>query len=285
MKKAAAEETEVKDITDPEIASRVSEDTESKESNSIEVDLEDKQDASKAKDEPKYVTVDDLQKIQKQLNGVSQTIRHVRDIPSQIEEIKKSISQNKGLTSVEKKEAKDELDEMLEKGDWRTPVERLAEKRFNELMADRERQTQTENQRQQKLNLLESNKSAVRQKYPEIDEQDSEIAKRYQKVLYEKPHYLSSEFGPVLAMRDMEDELRADGRLDEFSRQAVEKEVIRKTRAGAGGLPATSAQSTGSKIMLTSQQKEFCDSHNIKYQDYGKIARQIQRSSKEGVEV
>ena len=224
------------------------------------------------KEEPKYVTVEDLQKLQKQFNGVSQTLRHIKDIPGQIAELRQSIQQNRTLSPVKKQEAQDELDELLEKGDWRTPVKKVAEMRFEELMAERDEKFRLSQAQNMKLSTLEENKKVVRDRYQDIDDPESEIAKRYQKVLSEKPHYLGSEFGPVLAMRDMEDELRSEGRLDEFTKKAVEKEVTRQTRAGAGGVPKA-AISGSNKVVLSKEQKDFCDSNGIKYENYLKFVR------------
>ena len=127
-----------------------------KEARSVEVEIEAK---PKEKVEPKYVTVEELQKIQKQFDGISKTIRHAKDIPAlsaQIEELKQTIASNRTLTPSQKADARDEIDEMLEKNpnDWRTPVERLAEKKFKSLMDERDRQYQTLQQHNQKLSIL-----------------------------------------------------------------------------------------------------------------------------------
>lgn len=270
------------DITDSVVAGNEADDD--VKSAGIEVDIDAKPAAKK--EEPQYVRIEDLQKLQKQFDGISKTIRYterLKDVPTQIEELKRVVN-SRFTSTAEKTEAKDELDEMLEKGDWRTPVERLAEKKFQSLMQERDRAWQEDNARKQRLSALEAEKKVVREKYPDIDDPDSEISQRYQKVIADKPQYLSSEFGPTLAMRDMEDDLRQEGRLDEFTKKAVEKEVLRQTRAGVGSLPRTTASPNGSKIMLTKEQKEFCDSHNLKYQDYAKFVRHTQRSPKEGVE-
>ena len=245
----------------------------------LEVDLEPKKEV--AKEEPRYVTAEQFDKLQKQFNGVSKTLRHVEGVPSQIAELQKVIN-SRFATSAKKEEAKDELDDLLEKGDWRTPVNRLAEQKFNELMVERERQTQVQQEKNQKLSILLNNQKIVRDKYPDIDDSDSEIARKFQKVINEKPEYLNNEFGPTLAMRDMEDELRLEGRLDEFSKKAVEKEVARQTRVGATGVPKNAISGNGNKIMLTKEQREFCDSVGMKYEHYGKFAKQ--GSPKEGVE-
>jgi len=244
----------------------------------VEVDLDAK---PEKKEEPQYVKLEELQKLQKQFNGISSTIRQIKDIPSKIESLEKVLN-SRFATASEKKEAKDELDEMLEKGDWRTPVKQLAQKEFQEMMARQQAEWSELQARSVKMSTLEKSKQTVRERYPDIDDPDSEISRKYQKVLAENPQYLQNEFGPTLAMRDMEDELRQEGRLDEFSKKIVEKEIIRQTRAGIGAVPKNNVQTSGNKIVLTKEQKDFCDANDIKYQDYAKFLR---GNSREGVSV
>ena len=274
-------EDKTQDITEPVVD--VEEKEEPKKQDELEVDLDPKKEG--AKEEPRYVKVEELEKLQKQFDGISKTIRHIKDIPGQIAELQKVIS-SRFATPTQKDVAKDELDDLLEKGDWRTPVNRLAEKRFNELMEERDRQAQLRDEQNKRIGTLESNKKTVRDKYPDIDDPDSEIAKRYQKIVQSKPEYLANEFGPTLAMRDMEDELHSEGRLDEFSKKAVEKEVARQTRVGASAIPRSTVPSNSNKIMLTKEQRDFCDSVGLKYENYGKYAKKLQTTTaKEGVEV
>ena len=279
MPKQEVIETKKDDLTAPRV--NLNENEVVNEEESLEVDLEPKKEV--AKEEPKYVTADQLDKLQKQFNGISKTLRHVEGVPSQIAELQKVIN-SRFASPAQKTEAKDELDEMLEKGDWRTPVNRLAEKRFNEMMDERDKQAQINQQKILKMSALSSSQKLVRDKYPDIDDQESEIARRFQKVINEKPEYLDNEFGPTLAMRDMEEELRKEGRLDEFTKQVVDKEVARQVRVGASGVPRNPVGTSGNKITLTKEQRAFCDNVGMKYEDYGKYAKKNQNSPKEGVE-
>ena len=68
-------------------------------------------------------------------------------------------------------------------------------------------------------------------------------------------------------MQDMEEELRAEGKLDSFSKKAVEQEVDRRTRATATAIPKGNQSSSKSPI-LTKDEKEMCDRLNIKYDSY-----------------
>ena len=240
---------------------------------SIEVDLEDKPKEVK-KDEPKYASLEDIEKLRKQLNGVSSTLRHVKDIPSQIEELKQAIASNRDMTLREKSEAKDELDELVEGGHWKEAVNRLAEKKTQEILRFREEAIFRQQSEQESVRRLEENKHTVLEKYPDLADGESELAQLYIKVRNENPWFNRNEAGPLLAMYKMEEELKKDGRLDSFTQKVVDKEVLRQARAGASkvGSPTNGKSNT---IILTKEQKEFCDSAGLKYEDYGKSLRQI----------
>jgi hypothetical protein len=246
----------------------------------IEIDLDKPAGTPPTSSEPKYVTVDDLEKIRKQLNGLSYMGRQFNELSKKLDGLQYQPQQK-----VQADGTKDPYDEMVEK-DWKQAVRTLARE---EAQAIRQQQIQQENQRQleqQKVNILEQSKQKVMSKYPEINDQDSEIAKKYMKILSQNQDYLRNDRGPLLAMRDMEDELRDEGRLDEVSKRAVEKEVNRQVRTGAATLPRTSNGATNSnKISLTREQKELCDNHNIRYEDYASMLKKQQVSGRQGVEV
>ena len=260
------------DETKPEAAIDDSQDK------AIEVDL-DKPSQEKTSSEPKYVTVDDLEKIRKQLNGLSYMGRQFQEISKKLDgmQYQPQRVQSDGI--------KDPYDEMVEK-DWKQAVRVLAREEAESI---RQAQIQYDYQRQleqKKVSLLEQSKQKVVDKYPEINDQDSEIAKKYMKILTQNQDYLRNDRGPILAMRDMEDELRDEGRLDEVSKRAVEKEVTRQVRTGASTLPRTSNGAPSSnKISLTREQKELCDNHNIRYEDYALMVKKQATSGRQGVEV
>lgn len=252
-----------------------------KDEKGVEVNLEKPQ----KKEEPKYVTASELEEVRKQLNGISSTMRHVKAIPEQIEELRRQVSQNRTMTPAEKKEAGDDLDAMLEQGNWRTPVETLAERKVQEILRKREEEDFRRKAESDKLSTLEQSKKFVRERYPDIDDPDTEVAKSYLQVLNEHPEYLRSEYGPKLAMRDMEDKLREDGKLDQFTKKAVDKELQRQARTKATSAPSSPASGIkGGKVVLTKEQKEFCDFKDIPYETYAKMLQTQSASGRHEVE-
>jgi len=246
----------------------------------IEVDLDKPINLAPVSSEPKYVTVDDLEKIRKQLNGLSYMGRQFQEVSKKLDALQYQPPQR-----VQQDGAKDPYDEMVEK-DWKQAVRTLARE---EAQAERRIQIQQDYQaklEQQKVTLLEQSKQKVLAKYPDINDQDSEIAKKYMRILNQNQDYLRNDRGPILAMRDMEDELRDEGRLDEVSRKAVEKEVNRQVRTGATTLPKPSnGAGSPNKISLTREQKELCDNHNMRYEDYALMLKKQAAGGRQGVEV
>lgn len=247
----------------------------------IEVDLDKPTQATPpVSSEPKYVTVEDLEKIRKQLNGLSYLGRQFQEFSKKLDNIQYQPQVKPSYDG-----SKDPYDEMVEK-DWKQAVRTLARE---EAEAIRQAQVQQDYQRQleqQKVTVLEQSKQKVLSKYPDIQDPDSDIAKRYMKILNQNQDYLRNDRGPILAMRDLEDELREEGRLDEYSKKAVEKEVNRQVRTGVTTLPRTSnGAASSNKISLTREQKELCDNHNIRYEDYALMLKKQAASGRQGVEV
>ena len=232
---------------------------------SIEIDLEKKPKAQ----EPKYVTLEDLQRLQDNVNKAIESSRHYTN--RKLEDFYTKTSKPNMPIAKAPNESKDNLDELLEQGNWRTPVETVAEKAVEKALAKQRDEEALKAQEAKRLDTLERSKASVTAKYPDIEDQKSEVAQRYMKILNEHPEYLSNEFGPVLAMRDMEDNLRQEGRLDEFTKKKVAEEVERRTRTNASSIPKSSGTpSSSGKVVLTKEDRELCDRMGIRYEDYAR---------------
>lgn len=246
----------------------------------IEVDLDKPEgQVEKTSSEPKYVTVDDLEKIRKQLNGLSYMGRQFQEISRKID----SLGVQRPAPMKPEAE-KDEWDKKVETN-WKGTVEELAELKFQEMMSRREALEQQRAAQQQKITILEQSKQKVIERYPEIQDPDSEIAKKYMKILNQNQDYLRNDRGPELAMAALENEFRSEGRLDEISKRAVEKEVNRQVRTAVTTLPRSTNGSSPNKVMLTKEQREFCDNAGMKYENYAKMLKKQEVSGRQGVEV
>lgn len=252
------------------------------ENDGVTVDLDKKSDdkpeePTKEAPSEKYVTPDDLEKVRRQVDGLSYLGRKFEDAFKKLDSFMP--------TAKEDGTQPDDYDELVQK-DWKQAVRKLASDEYAER---RKKEIEEETQlraEQDKVSVLEQSRQAVRDKYPEIDDPGSEISQRFTKILNSKQEYLKNEYGPLLTMREVEDELRSEGRLDEFTKKAVEKEVARRTRAQGGAVPRGSkGTGSASQVTLTKDQKELCDFHNIPYENYASNLKKLNENSKEGVEV
>ena len=227
--------------------------------------------------EPQYVTIGELEKIRKQLDGLSYIGRKFNDLDQKISRISTSQPSRPTVDP----NSVDPDDVLLEK-DWKAAVRKQARVEADAMFAERERVTAQERAAIESRTRLEGSKKSVIDKYPDIMDNSTEIATRYTKVINEHPEYLQNDYGPILAMRDMEEELRKEGRLDEFSKKVVDAEVQRRIRADGGGAAKGSATGKVTKtITLSAEQKAVADRLGVKYETYAKM---LERQPKEGVE-
>lgn len=176
----------------------------------------------------------------------------------------------------------DEWDQKIQK-DWKGTVRELARQEHQEIRKAEREAEKAENEKQKNTDLLESNKRKVLERHPELNDTDSEKASLYRQIVTENPAYVFNPFGPVLAMRDMEDRMREDGRMvDEPTKKIVEKEISRQTRANGTQAPS-GTKSTGNKVILTSQEREYCDRMNMKYEEFAKMKQATSRNMRDGV--
>ncbi len=242
----------------------------------VQVNLDDKNEPilpEKSKDEPKYVRVEDLERINQAINNTREwNGRKVASLEQKIDQLLKGGQQQiqpKSDTPVT------EWDQKLQK-DWKGTVEELAEQRVQKILLAQKEQSRVEQEQIKVSNLLENNKVAVIKKHPELNDEGSQKADIYRQIIQERQEYLNNPFGPVLAMRDMEDRLREQGVYDEPVRQAVNKEVARQARTNSSAVAKGSANPSAQKtITLTKEQKEFCDANNLKYESYAKYSSML----------
>ena len=224
--------------------------------------------------EKKYVTLEELENIRKQVNGLSYLGRKLDDFlknqPPPVHQVPQPVSTG----------PKDELDELVEK-DWKAAVRKLSRSEYEE--ARKSEQIELEQKvKVSKFNeTLDKSKAMVIEKYADLNDPQSELSQTYLKVVQQHPDYLQNEFGPVLAMRDMEDVLKAEGRLDSFTKKVVDKEVLRQTRAGVSSV-VKGGSPQGNSSTITAEEKEMCDNMGVKYEVY--LANKRLQKKGEGVE-
>lgn len=228
--------------------------------------------AETPKDEPRYVTAEQLQQaleasIKKATAPLYYEMRKQREPAQPAIQPKPQVEPTEWDTKLQK--------------DWKGTVEELAEARVEALLKRREAEQAATFERQKSYQLLEDNKKQVMSRHPDLSDESTVKNKVYSEILQARPEYLSNPFGPVLAMRDMEDKLREMGQLDTPTKQAVDKEVMRQVRTNGASIPKGTSTAGTKSITLTKEQKEFCDANGLKYESYVKYSK---TPKNEGVE-
>jgi len=175
----------------------------------------------------------------------------------------------------------DELDKLAQT-DWKAAVKKLAKEEARSLLLEEQRRIQQQASEQEFRQMLTTNEQKVLNKYPELNDNASEHSQVWFDILNKNPRWRTSPDGPILVMREMEDVFRSKGYdVDGSKTKAVENERRRLASAQATTLgPARNTPSN--KIVLTREQREFCDSNGIEYHDY---ARTLARTGERGIEL
>lgn len=224
-------------------------------------------------EEPRYVTAEQLQETQRKANAAF--FAEQRKIQSMLERLEAGLKPKE----IVRETPPDEWDEKVQKN-WKGTVEELADARaeakFKALREAEKAQEALEREQRETTDLLGKNKIAVMQRHPELDDPTSEKAQVFQSVITRNPSYLTNPYGPVLAMRDMEDELRSQGKfVDEPTKRAVETEVQRLARTNGTGIPKGNGSASANKVVLTKEERQYCDDHKIKYESFASTKQKL----------
>ena len=157
--------------------------------------------------EKQYVTVEQLEEMRKQLNGLSYIGRKFTEVDQKISQLLKTSSSPRPVQT--NPDSPDPDDVLLEK-DWKAAVRKQARVEAEAILDERKRYAEQESAATESRSRLENAKKHVIDKYPDILKNDTELAQRYTAIINERPEYLHNDFGPILAMRDMEDKLRQE---------------------------------------------------------------------------
>jgi hypothetical protein len=254
----------------------------------VEVSIE-TQDTPKeeVQEEPKVVVKEEKPKPstddQSWRNKVFAQDRIIQKMNREIEEMRQRVVVEPSSTKQEVITELDEIDKLAQT-DWKAAVNKLAERQAREIIAKEREGIKEQQELLQVKNTLENNTQVVVGKHPELNEGGSEKSTIFQSILSNNPRWRTSPDGPLLVMYEMENELRKRGYDVEGNvHQKVEKEVSRIARVSSTSLPSSRQTISTNKIVLSREQREFCDQNGMSYEDY---ARTLSKSrGKEGIEV
>jgi hypothetical protein len=163
-------------------------------------------------------------------------------------------------------ETKEEWD-ALARRDWQAAVDLrsiISARKVRDEHVKTERATQA----------LNESKEKVIQKHPELNDINTEKSKIFLNILDRNPEYLTMSKGPILAMRDMEDEMEALGYSKEqiFETKKIAN-VNEATRINRGALTSGGRmveKSNGRTVQLSKDDLEFCKNMGLDPVDYAK---------------
>lgn len=192
--------------------------------------------------------------------------RQISKLTKQVDNLTEQLVSKK---EPEKKEITDkEIDEAAST-DWKKAVDLKVDEKIHKMLAERDRKIEENARETAKTTEQEENSSVVASKYgKELSDPTSDHTRIWWNVLNSHPTWQKSPQGPLLIMYEMEKELgklgySVDTPIKENSNERVNK-VISKT------LPTTRKIVTRDKVILTKEQKEFCDINGMKYETYAR---------------
>lgn len=209
--------------------------------------------------------------------------RILSNVQKSIEELKDLMVKNSNASTVtyEQETKLDELDELAQK-DWKAAVGKIAEVRVQEILANERKAIEATSRQEGEAFLMEENSKVVLSKHTELSDETSEKSQLFQDILSQNPRWRTSPDGPLLTMYKMEDELRKRGYvIDNPHKPDTEAERI--GRITATSLPASRSSSTNNKVILTREQREFCEQNGIGYEDYARTLRKS--GDREGIAI
>lgn len=234
------------------------------------VDLDKKPDQKSVdpKTQPQPKPSEDISKLH---NTIAYQTRQLEKAMREIQEVKEQVA-NSRKQEVKEPESQDEIDQLAQR-DWKQGVTKLVEpaieKRVEEILRKRD-EAQADLARKNSLTEeLEKSRQIVLQKYPEVEEQGSEMQKYYLQAINEDPSVLKNPRGPWIAMKRMEEIMEEKGAMPRSLKSFVDKEALRLARAGASSVIGRTVNSNG-KVPLSKEQQKFCDINGVPYDRYAK---------------
>src|SRR3990167_4752531 len=185
-------------------------------------------------------------------------------------------------------QVQDDLEKIAEQ-DWKKAVKILGREAASEVLAEERQKWEELSRRERENHILENSKKIVLERYPSLENESSEEAQVYLEVLREDPSVLSNSHGPEIAMSRMEQKLAQMGKNAGQVRSVLDREVGRERERliRAQATSGVSSRSSGgeTKIVLSQDEKEFCDEKGLPYERYAEMKRRDKSAFKEGVSV
>jgi len=205
-------------------------------------------------EEPKYVRLEDLEK-------VNQAINNTRDYNNRkLEEI--NLKLEKLIPKAPEKQP-DDLDKIVQEN-WQLGVEKVAERVLERKLA----KDQAETQSQMEERIRKESLAKVVARHKELTDPSSDKYVEFHKVLAENPDFVTNPRGPLLTMYEMESRLKDHGNIE----SGVEKVTqVKEARSRAAQVPAGTSPGAKSNYSLSKSDMDFCRLNNINPENYKRL--------------
>lgn len=208
----------------------------------------------KKTEEPKYVRVEDLEKVNQAINNTREyNTRKLQEINDKLERL-----MPKPVVTGD-----EDLDELVQR-DWKMGIQKMVEKTIEK----KQQMTEAQTNEQRVAQILEESKSKVMSKHPELSDPENPKTKEFLKVLDENPDFRTNPRGPLLAAYEMENRLKAHDTLN--SKETKVPNQGKEQRSRAASVPAGTSPAQKSSYSLSKADMDFCRLNNINPENYKK---------------
>lgn len=214
----------------------------------------------KPKEEPRYVRIEDLEKIH-------QAINNTRDYNNrQLQELTRRLE---SVTPKPISTGEPDLDKIVQE-DWKAGVELVAERLIEKRLA----KSQAETEANQVARILDESKQKVMDRHKELSDPESEKAKIFLKVLDENPDFKTNPRGPLLAAYEMENRLKTHDKVESETERVQKVSQVKEIRAKGASVPAGTPAGTKQGYAMTKQDMDFCRLNGINPENYKRFKGQ-----------
>ena len=206
----------------------------------------------KQTEEPKYVRLEDLEKINQAINNTREySNRKINEVLKALEDLKPKTPETKP----------DDLDEIVQKN-WQLGVEKVVER----VLTNQQQRTQAVSEEQRVAQLLEESKTKVMARHPELSDPENPKTREFLKVLEENPDFRANPRGPLLAAYEMEERMKANVTIKSEEQKPAPQ--AKEARSRAASIPAGTSPGARSGYTLSKSDLDFCRLNGINPENY-----------------
>lgn len=184
----------------------------------------------------------------------------------------------------------DEFDEEVERiaqTDWRKAVDmradRIAQKKFDEMIKAREEQDKQESQRQVAMRIEAKGREKVLAEFPDIMDESTPEFRAYMEVynreVNDDPLFMYNPRKHEIILPELREKMGTSGRRE----ATANPEIERLKRVAAGTTTVSRQNSSPNKIMLSQDEVEMCKRSGISVEAYARTKKLGNAGLKEGI--